>query len=242
MSLELNHDQPSETSGGDAGAARILRVSRATAIRGVIALIGFIAILIAAYYIPLPTISTMRAWSESLGAWFPAAYFLAYAVVAATPIPRTPFTFAAGLLFSPLIAFVGVTIAATAAAIVAFLVARRLGRDRVQQYLKHPAIASVELRLAARGWLAVGSLRLIAVCPFSLVNYLSGLSSVRLGAFAAASVIGMTPGNASLIFLGDALAGAKNPVSLIFSGVLFAIGVIGLIVDSRLPVKSQPSS
>lgn len=242
VSLEPHPQRAPETTKPDQASTRSARVTRATAIRGVIALIGFIAVLVAAYYVPLPTISTMRAWSESLGPWFPTVFFLAYTLIATSPIPRTPFTFAAGLLFQPLVAFTGVTIAATVAAVVAFCLARKLGRNRVQKYLTHPAIGSVELRLKARGWLAVGSLRLIAVCPFSLVNYLSGLSSVRLGAFAAATVIGMTPGNASLIFLGDALAGAKNPVSLIFSAALFALGVIGLIVDSRLPIKATKSS
>ena len=217
------------------------RVTRAAAVRGVVALVAFIAILVAAYYIPVPSIGTLRTWSESLGPWFVAVFFLAYALVATTPIPRTPFTFAAGVLFAPAVAFIGVTIAATVAAVCGFYLARVLGRDRIQQYLTHPTIASVESRLRQRGWLAVGSLRLIAVCPFSLVNYLSGLSSVRVSAFVMATVVGMTPGNASLIFLGDALAGAKSPVSLIFSGILFSIGVIGLIVDSRLPVPQQQS-
>ncbi|ALG84822.1 TVP38/TMEM64 family protein [Gordonia phthalatica] len=239
-------DESSEPSAADAPsegtAVGGFRVTRAAAVRGVVALIAFIAILIAAYYIPLPSIGTLRTWSGSLGSWFVVVFFLAYAVVAASPIPRTPFTFAAGVLFPPVVAFAGVTVAATVAAVAAFYLARALGRERVRPYLTHPTIATVESRLRQRGWLAVGSLRLIAVCPFSLVNYLSGLSSVRVSAFTMATVIGMTPGNASLIFLGDALAGAKSPISLIFSGILFSIGVIGLIVDSRLPVNPKTSS
>lgn len=218
------------------------RVTRAAAARGLVGLVAFIALLIAAYYIPVPSVGTLRTWSDSLGAGFAVVFFLAYAVVATSPIPRTPFTFAAGVLFPPAVAFVGVTVAATVAAVAAFYLARALGRHRVQPYLTHPTIVTVESRLRQRGWLAVGSLRLIAVCPFSLVNYLAGISSVRVAAFAAATVIGMTPGNASLIFLGDALAGAKSPVSLIFSGILFSIGVVGLIVDSRLPVTNPRSS
>lgn len=202
---------------------------------------AFVAVLVVAYFVPLPSVGTVRAWSDSLGPWFIAVFFLAYAIVPISPIPRTPFTLAAGVLFPPAIAFVGVTVASTIAGMAGFYLARRLGRDRVQKHLKHPTIAAVEFRLRKRGWLAVGSLRLIAVCPFSLVNYLAGLSSVRPMPFLIATVIGMTPGNAALIFLGDALSGAKSPVSLIFSAVLFSIGVIGLIIDTRLPAGDGSS-
>lgn len=212
-------------------------VTRTAALRGALLMAAFIAVLAIAYYIPLPSIGTVRAWSDSLGPWFVAVFFLAYAIVPVSPIPRTPFTLAAGVLFPPPIAFLGVTVASTIAAMAGFFLARRLGRERVQRHLKHPTIAAVESRLRQRGWLAVGSLRLIAVCPFSLVNYLAGLSSVRPTAFLVATVVGMTPGNAALIFLGDALSGAKSPVSLIFSAVLFSIGVIGLIIDTRLPAN-----
>jgi len=211
------------------------QITRTAAVRGALAMTAFVAVLVVAYFVPLPSVGTVRAWSDSLGPWFIAVFFLAYAIVPISPIPRTPFTLAAGVLFPPAIAFVGVTVASTIAGMAGFYLARRLGRERVQKHLKHPTIAAVEFRLRKRGWLAVGSLRLIAVCPFSLVNYLAGLSSVRPMPFLIATVIGMTPGNAALIFLGDALSGAKSPVSLIFSAVLFSIGVIGLVIDTRLP-------
>ncbi|AUH69042.1 MULTISPECIES: TVP38/TMEM64 family protein [Gordonia] len=226
----------------DRPARRRTDVTRTALIRGGIVMAAVVAILVAAYFIPLPSIATARAWSESLGPWFPALFFLAYAVVPIGPVPRTAFTVTAGVLFAPALAFAGATVSSTIAAVAAFLLARRLGRERIRPYLRHPVIATVEYRLERRGWLAVGSLRLIAVCPFSLLNYLSGLSSIRLLPYTAATVIGMTPGNAALIFLGNALTGEGSPISLVFSAVLFSIGVIGLIVDTRMPVNGSQSS
>lgn len=225
----------------DKAAAGSRSVTKAAVIRGIAVMAIVVTVLVGAYFVPLPSIATARTWSDSLGPWFIWLFFLAYAIVPAAPVPRTAFTLTAGVLFPPAIAFVGATISSTIAAVIGFLVARKLGRQRITRFLKHPSVAALDHRLAQRGWLAVGSVRLIAVFPFSIVNYLAGLSSIRLIPFIAATIIGMTPGNAAVIFLGDALTGSGSPISLFFSAALFAVGVIGLIVDTRMPIN-QPSS
>lgn len=209
----------------------------ATTGRVVVGAVVVIALLAGAYFVPLPSIAQAREWSDSLGAWFPWLFFGVYAVATTAPIPRTPFTVTAGVLFGPALGFGGSLAAATVAAAAAFLLARRLGRARVAPLLSKPVVASVEHRLARRGWLAVGSLRLIPVCPFSLVNYLSGLSAVRPAPYLLASVAGSAPGTAAVVFLADALTGETHPAMVFVSGALFAVGLIGLVVDARLPVN-----
>lgn len=199
-------------------------------------LVLVVAVLVGAYFVPLPSIGQARDWSETLGPWFVAVFFVVYAVVTVGPIPRSTFTVMSGVLFGPMVGFIGSLVAASVAAIVAFHLARRLGRERVRPLLSKPVVATIELRLERRGWFAVGSLRLIPAVPFSLVNYVSGLSSIRPGPYLAATVLGSAPGTAAVVFLGDALTGKTDPMMLVLSGCLFAVGVIGLIVDSRLPV------
>lgn len=205
-------------------------------------LAGGIVVLIllaAGYFIPIPGVGEVRSWSESLGPWFATVFFVSYAVVTLFPIPRSTFTVMSGLLFGPVTGFVGAMLASTFAAVVAFAVVRRLGRNAVQPYLNRPVFRAIELRLARRGWLAVGSLRLIAACPFSVCNYCSALSSVRALPYTVASVIGMAPGTAAVVFLGDALSGEAHPATLLLSAALFAAGVLGLFLDSRLPVRAD---
>lgn len=215
-----------------AGAGRV------TVWRAVGGLAVVVAVLAAAYFAPLPSVGRVREWSDAVGPWFVVLFFLAYAVVTIAPVPRTAFTVTAGVLFGPAVGFTGSMLATTFAAVVAFALARRLGRARAQRYLDRAVFAAIEERLERRGWLAVGSLRLIAFCPFSVLNYASGLSSVRPIPYTVASVLGTIPGTAAVVFLGDALAGQASPVMILISGGLFAVGVIGLIVDARMPVKS----
>ncbi|MGO3327609.1 TVP38/TMEM64 family protein [Gordonia sp. (in: high G+C Gram-positive bacteria)] len=221
-------DGPSESA-----IDRRSEVTRRVAVGAVVVL----ALLVGAYFVPLPSIAQAREWSDSLGAWFPLLFFGVYALATTAPIPRTPFTVAAGVLFGPALGFGGSLAAATAAAAAAFLLARRLGRARVAPLLAKPIVATIEYRLARRGWLAVGSLRLIPVCPFALVNYVSGLSAVRPAPYLLASIAGSAPGTAAVVFLADALTGETHPAMVFVSGGLFTIGLIGLIVDARLPVN-----
>lgn len=198
-----------------------------------------IAVIALAYVVPLPSVGYLRTWADSVGPGFVALFFCAYALITVGPIPRTAFTVSSGLLFGPVVGFVGAMVASTVAAALAFVLARRLGRRRVQGFVDRPIVASIEHRLRRRGWLAVGSLRLIAACPFSVVNYCSGLSSVPLRSYLLGSVVGMAPGTASIVFVGDALTGRLNPITLAFSATFFLLGIGGLAVDIALDRRNR---
>lgn len=200
----------------------------------VIALLVLCGVLVAvALLAPHPAPQQIREWAHSVGPLFPVVFFLVHTIVCVAPFPRTVFTLSAGLLFGPVLG-VGVAIGATTlSAVLALLLVRALDRDRVASRLKHPAVRAVNRRLARRGWLAVGSLRLIAPVPFSVVNYCAGLSSVRLLPYLLATLIGSLPGTIGVVVLGDALTGRTDPAMLAVSGVCIAVGVIGLVVDAR---------
>ncbi|WP_055474599.1 TVP38/TMEM64 family protein [Gordonia sp. HS-NH1] len=200
------------------------------------------AVLAGSYFVPLPSVASVRDWGADLGPAFVWLFFLAYAVITIAPIPRSTFTVMSGIFFGPLVGFAGAMIASSIAAVAAFALVRSVGRDRVQPYLKSPVVRAVEYRLERRGWLAVGSLRFIAVCPFSVANYCSALSSVRPVPYTVASILGMAPGTAAVVMLGDSLTGDTHPLQLAVTGGLFAIGIAGLVLDSRLPVANATAT
>ena len=198
------------------------------------ALLGLV--VVAAVFLPLPSPVEVRDWALAAGPYFALAFFLAHAVIVALPIPRTVFTLSAGLLFGPVTGLIVAISASAVAATIAFVVVRRMGRDAVAGKLPHPAVEAVDRRLARRGWLAVGSLRLIGAVPYSIVNYCAALSSIRFWPFIVASVIGLAPGTFGVVVLGDALTGHVRPGLLIFSLSCAAIGVVGLLFDAKLSV------
>ncbi|MEO3757931.1 TVP38/TMEM64 family protein [Mycobacterium sp. B14F4] len=199
----------------------------------------FLAVVVAvALVVPTPEVEQIRAWAQTTGLWLPIVFFVAHAL-ATVVLPRVPFTLSAGLLFGPAMG-IAVAVSATAvSAALAFGLARMIGRDAVAARLTHPALAAVERRLAHRGWLAVGSLRLISPLPFSLVSFGSGLSAVRLLPYLIATVVGVLPGTVALVVLGGALTGGTDPTLLVVSSLAIVVGVVGLVVDVKTGVPER---
>ncbi|CCQ16529.1 putative integral membrane protein [Rhodococcus sp. AW25M09] len=209
-------------------------------------LIALLAVILAfalvAVFAPHPSVDQIRQWGTSVGPAFPLVFFALHAIVTIAPVPRTLFTLSAGVLFGPLTALAVTIGASMVSAVLALLLVRAIGREAVAARMSHSALDSIDDSLRRRGWLAVGSLRLIAPVPFSLVNYACGVSAVRVTPFALATAAGLLPGTLAIVVIGGAIGGDTHPVLLVVSAVCIAIGLSGLFVDWRLSrnASSEP--
>lgn len=216
---------------------RLLRSPRALALLAALA-----AVCAAALLAPLPGPARVQEWAGSVGPALPLVFLAGYALVAVLPVPRTVLTISSGVLFGAALGL-AVALAATAvAAVLALLLVRRLDGRRVASRLTHSAVRAVDERLRRRGWLAVGSLRLISFAPFSVVNYCCALSSIRVTPYLVATVLGSLPGTAATVILADALVTGTSPAMVAVSVACLAIGVVGLIVDSRWQPAAEPGA
>jgi uncharacterized membrane protein YdjX (TVP38/TMEM64 family) len=180
----------------------------------------------------------VRDWSDAAGVLSPLLFLVIHILVTITPFPRVVFTLSAGLLFGPILGIALAVTAATISAGLAFILVRALGRDRIAARLTHPKVRAIDRRLEHRGWLAVGSMRLIASIPFAIVNYCAALSSVRLVPYLLATAVGILPSTIGTAILGDSLTG-PDPTLLIFSITCYAAGVILLIIDAKKGVPEM---
>jgi uncharacterized membrane protein YdjX (TVP38/TMEM64 family) len=202
-------------------AATVRQVSR----RRMVATGAVMAIVVAvALLVRLPTAVQMRDWATSVGPWFPLAFLAAHIAVTVLPFPRTAFTLAAGLLFGPALGVALAVVASTASAVIALLLVRAAGWQ-LSRLVRHDAVEKVDARLRDRGWIAVMSLRLIPIVPFSAINYAVGTSTVRVLPYTLATLAGMLPGTAAVVILGDALTGDVSPLLLLVS---LCTGLLGL--------------
>lgn len=220
-----------------ARTARSAREVSRTRVLGALLVLAAAALVVV--YVPIPTTADMRTWATELGPWFPLAFWATHVVVTVFPIPRTVFTVSAGLLFGVAEGVALAVSASTVSAVLAFLLARSLGRGYVASKLTFPAFREVDARLARRGWLAVASLRLMAPIPFSVLNYCCGLSSVRLLPYTLATAAGLLPGSVGIIMLAEVVTGDTDPRMLAISAACLAVGLLGLVVDSRLGAKDE---
>ena len=199
--------------------------------------VAIVVVVVLATLVPTPGLHQLRTWAGELGPWFAPAFFAAYATVTVAPIPRSTFTYSAAVLFPPSVAIPGSLVATGIAAAVAFEVVRRLGHDRTVALRADPRIERVDARLRRRGWLSVGSLRLVPAVPFSILNYAAALTSIRRRHFLPATVIGSAPGTVAAILLGNALAEGAGSTALWATVGFAAVGLAGMVLDARMPVR-----
>ncbi len=185
---------------------------------------------------------------QSLGAPGGVLFGVVYVAAALLFVPGALLTLAAGYLFGLGWGVVIVSLASTAAAALAFLIARYVARARVQKVARRNAkFGALDRAIGKNDWKVVLLLRLSPLIPFSLSNYLYGLTSARFVPYVAASWVGMLPGTVLYVSLGAAgksLAGgrARSPWewALLVAGVLATAAVTVLL--ARVAKKELPKS
>lgn len=196
--------------------------------------VGLLAVLVAAAFVlPVPGPSDVRTWALGAGAAAPLLMFVTYVVATIVPIPRTVFSLASGLLLGPALGVLVAMSATALSAVLGFALARWVGRGLVARHLDKAAVRTVDAKLSGGGWLAVASLRLIPLIPFTPMNYCCGVSSVRMAPFIAGTVIGSLPGTTAAVLIGNTLTGFSNPIGLIVSGACALAGAAGLYLVIR---------
>jgi hypothetical protein len=99
--------------------------------------------------------------------------------------------------------------ASVAASLAAFLVGRYVIHDRIGRAARRdPSFAAVDAAVARDPFKVVALLRLSPVFPSALKSYFLGLTRIDAVAYTTASALGMLPGLAVKVYLGDAGRGA----------------------------------
>ncbi|KAL3845709.1 hypothetical protein ACJIZ3_003112 [Penstemon smallii] len=136
----------------------------------------------------------------------PAGYALFIAVYAGLEvlaIPAIPLTMSAGLLFGSVTGTILVSISGTVAASVAFLIARYFARERILKLVEgNKKFLAIDKAIGENGFRVVTLLRLSPLLPFSLGNYLYGLTSVKFVPYVLGSWLGMLPGTWAYVSAG----------------------------------------
>lgn len=166
---------------------------------GLVAVVAVVAVTAAT--IGLPSAAQLRATFAGMGWWAGAGFAVLYAAVALSPLPKTVFTLAAGALFGVAEGLPAVLAGATAGAVAAFYLSRVLGRDAVRR-LTGVRLNRFDDLLARSGLTAVLVARLVPVVPFTAVNYVAGLTAVRLRDFLLGTVVGIVPATTAYVTIG----------------------------------------
>merc|ERR1711982_181473 len=180
---------------------------------------------------------------------FMGVYFIATVLL----IPGSILTLGSGFIFANvfglgvgvLLASIAVFIGASVGAVVAFILARYLLRDWADNLTKkYPLFEAVDAALADKGFRIMALLRLSPIIPFNALNYIAGITAISLAAYTWA-MIAILPGTILYVFLG-ATAGSladssqssdNNTVKIVSIVVGIVFGILAIAAVSYYAKK-----
>lgn len=137
-------------------------------------------------------------------------------------------TLAGGFLFGSVLGTLYVNVGATVGATLAFLVARYLLRDWVEQKFGN-RLGPIQEGFTKNAFSYLITLRLIPLFPFFLVNMVSGLTRVSVGTYMAATSMGIVPGSFVFAYAGRQLGTINSLKEIASPNVLMAFTLLGLL-------------
>lgn len=151
------------------------------------------------------------------------------------PIPAFVVTFANGLAFGPFAGWLISLAGHALASLVCFVVARKLGRRRVESLVTGRGLGAADRWLERWGPQAVFLSRLVPGISFDGISYAAGLTSISFKRFLVATTLGVIPETLLFSYLGHA---AHDHAPLVM-GISFAVCVCGLVIALLLGRSSK---
>jgi len=163
-----------------------------------------VALFTASRFLPIAEyLGSFLEYVRSLGVWGMVLFVAVYIAATVFMVPGTILTLGAGLLFGLLRGTIAVSVGSVLGAVLAFWVARYFARSFVEQKAqKYPKFAAVDRAVEQSGFKMVLLTRLSPVFPFNALNYLFGVTNVRLRDYFLASWFGMLPGTIMYVYFG----------------------------------------
>ncbi len=172
--------------------------------------------------------TALQHWAEQAGVAAPLLFMVIYAIGTVLFLPGSVLTLAGGALFGPVMGTFYNLTAATVGAVLAFIIARYLASDWVEQKTGG-RLKKLKEGVENEGWRFVAFVRLVPLFPFNLLNYALGLTRIRLSHYFIATYVCMLPGAIAYTYLGyagrEAVAGAEG---LIQKGLL-ALALLAIV-------------
>ncbi|MCU7855323.1 MAG: TVP38/TMEM64 family protein, partial [Candidatus Thiodiazotropha sp. (ex Lucinoma borealis)] len=198
-----------------------------------------VALLVAAFflfdldsYLTLDYLKSQRdaiiSWKASQPVLASLVFFLVYIAVTALSLPGAAImTLAVGAVFGLLWGFLLVSFASTIGATLAFLIARFLLRDPVQNRYGD-RLKAINDGMRKDGAFYLFTLRLVPLFPFFVINLLMGLTPIRTWTYYWVSQLGMLAGTVVYVNAGTQLATLESASGILSPGLIGSFVLLGI--------------
>jgi uncharacterized membrane protein YdjX (TVP38/TMEM64 family) len=163
-----------------------------------------------------------------------------YALASLVFVPITFLIVATAVVLPPVEAALYALLGTMAASVASFGLGRWVGRDLVRRAAGR-RLNEISRRIGRQGVLAVASVRLVPLAPFTLVNLVAGASHVRFRDFLLGTVLGVAPGILGIVLLETTLEDLVRGPDL---GGILAVALVttGLVLLFALARRLGSSS
>lgn len=172
-------------------------------------------------------ITTIISWIQSLGLLAPIFFLVIYALATVLFLPTMAMTFAGGMLFGPIFGTCYNVTGATLGAVIAFLIGRHFGLERIMRD-NSPKVSLVLQKIEAKGWLSVALVRLFPLAPFNLVNYAFGATTIKFSHYALATFLFLIPAEIIYTSFGSSSLTLLNRYGGLYKDV--SVYLLGLVI------------
>lgn len=181
-------------------------------------------------------------------------FVMLFAVAVVLMLPGMLLSIGAGAAFGFYVGCVVAWLGTILGQVGAFMLGRYLLRDLVYSYMvrRVPGFATIDSNISSDGWKLVLLLRLSPVLPYNVMNYVLGVTAIRLLPYAVASGVAAAPYVALFAYLGSASSdlfqllhdGAQaqlSPELLILLACIMIMSVVGLFFVCRHIFTAVPA-
>jgi len=210
---------------------------RNVAIAGLMVLLAVLAVEVVSGGLSLARLQEFATWVDSLGPVGQLAYGSLYFLLELVSVPALPLTVTCGYLFGVVRGALIVVLASNIASCCAFLTSRYAFRSfMIQKAKEYPKWRAMDKAVAREGFKFVLLLRLSPLLPFSISNYLFGLTSVEFVPYLLATALGMFPGTIAYLYAGAAVGQITDIQNLARGGAQVNPALLALSIAATVAV------
>lgn len=186
------------------------------------------------------SVESLRNALNRTGGWQYLLFAAIYCAASLVPFPTAVLSSAAGALWGAYLGTLMTVLSATLAACIPFVLARFMARRSVRKMIEKSDGAGRCDRFAGRnGFMTVFVMRLIPIFPWDMVNYLSGLCSIRFRDYFLASLIGTIPASLTYNLIGASLGGPVNKTAVAVAVLLTVLMAAALMIYRKKTLKQK---
>jgi uncharacterized membrane protein YdjX (TVP38/TMEM64 family) len=177
----------------------------------------------------------IAAWMQNLRSspWAPFIVVGVFIIGGLIVFPLTLLITATAIVFDPVMAIAISLIGALANALTLYTLGRVVMRDTVMHAFS-AAVEKLRSMLSRSGILAVATIRMLPIAPFTLVNLAAGAIEVRLRDYMIGTLLGILPGTVALTAFGRQLREIVEHPTLKNVGLLVAAVLAWIAVSIAL--------